>query len=103
MTIRTPHAATLAAALAFAATQAFAASQSNTASDAQAHPVARTHDTVQQSADGRSMARQAEADYQKALAACKKMPSSMQTTCVSEAGNSTALAREARRETSTSK
>lgn len=57
-----------------------------------------TAQTAKQAPADRPIMRRADADYQKAMKACGQLPLSQRTTCASEAGNSAALAANARRE-----
>lgn len=61
-------------------------------------PADVAHKEAKQSFADQPIVRQENADYQSAVKACKELPLSERTTCISEAGNSAQLAAKARQE-----
>ncbi len=61
-------------------------------------PADVAHKEAKQSIANQPIMRAENADYEKAVKACKKLPLSERTTCISEAGNSAQLAAKAQRE-----
>jgi hypothetical protein len=92
--------ASLAVALGMAAPASAAAPSASSANEHQPPPDV-AHKEAKQAVSDRPILRTENADYASAVKACKKLPLSQRTTCISEAGNSTTLAAKARRETGT--
>jgi hypothetical protein len=83
-----------AAAFAFAI-PALAASQSSSSANEHQYPPDKAHAEAKQSVIGRPIVGKENSDYANAVKACKKLPASQRTTCISEAGNSANLAAKA--------
>jgi hypothetical protein len=94
------------AALALATAPALAAGQSTAnehESKAGQYPADVAHKAAEKSIADRPALSKEDANYQKAVKACKKLQLSERNTCISEAGNSAKLAREAHQEMHTKK
>lgn len=97
----TTHRAALLAACAFAvgvsAAPAFAAPASSGVNEHQP-PADVSNRQAKEAIADKPVMRSETADYEAAVKACKKLPLSERTTCISEAGNSAKLADKARHE-----
>jgi len=97
------HAGTIPLAFAIAvcaASVSWAAASSTSGANEHVPPADVAHKEARQAVANRPIMRAENADYEHAVKACKKLPLSERTTCISEAGNSAKLAAGARREAS---
>jgi len=101
MSISRGHASATLVAFAIAvgmATPSWAAAPSSSGATRHESPPDVAHKEAKQAVADRPVMRTENADYESAVKACKKLPVSERTTCISQAGNSAKLAGKARKE-----